>query len=877
MNEENLDLCKRLVSASYIQQGLEARHSHENKIGYLLNHNKLPDEGWNDQTIELLINELAVMDSNNFPGNCGVGEREARIASPLVNRCHYRLGHGIGRSGDITAVQPKAAGSSLIMKLANCLALDVIKLAGIHSVEGCFVVPMATGMSLLLCMLTLKQKRPKAEYVIWPRIDQKSCFKSIVTSGLQPVVIENLLEGDELKTDCSAIDRKIDELGAHNVLCVMTTTSCFAPRIPDHVEEIAVVCKHYAVPHVINNAYGIQSTKCTHIIQQASRVGRVDVFVQSTDKNFMVPVGGSIIAGFDKKFIEEIGHSYPGRASAVASRDFLMTMLSLGASGYKKLMTSRKEMYNYLQTRLSECAERHGEKLLKTSGNPISMGITLSRVGGADNITKIGSMLFTRFVSGTRVVAPGKTTTVSGHTFKNFGAHCNSYPHAYLTAAASIGITREDVDIFITRLDKVLSAYGRHARRRSSASPDKLPHSLTTHDRKTRQKTMHDDRESVDRRESVGRESVDRRESVGRESMDRRESVDRHKTGHHDREPVVHSHEKMAYSREPLAFRHSVDRGNEHIARNREPVGSGHERMSRNREPVAFGHHSAARSHEPVHHDREPVSRVHGSARSSEPVFPRDREPVSSEHGSSRDREPLPHGHGSRDRQPISPRDRQPISPHDREPISSRDRDREPVSPRDLVSPHDLVSPRDDRLGDRRRGITARDPGLMISLRELENFPQDPMGAYPQDPTEAYPQDPTEAYPQDPTEAYPQDLMVHGIEPAARDHESEPIAGRNPEPVNRDRERASQDREAVSRAHVPVTPNVNTVVHNDEAGQHGGDDGSYNMATYSQDTRSQDYGTEIDYENVIYQDSESDFEIDDQSSGSRQDDIHKKF
>ena len=47
-------------------------------------------------------------------------------------------------------------------------------------------------------------------------------------------------------------------------------------------------------------------------VVQAARVGRVDAFVQSTDKNFMVPVGGSVIAGFDKAFIELIGKTYPG-------------------------------------------------------------------------------------------------------------------------------------------------------------------------------------------------------------------------------------------------------------------------------------------------------------------------------------------------------------------------------------------------------------------------------------------------------------------------------------------------------------------------------------------------------------------------------------
>jgi len=45
---------------------------------------------------------------------------------------------------------------------------------------------------------------------------------------------------------------------------------------------------------------------------QAQRVGRVDVFVQSTDKNFMVPVGGAVVAGFDASLIEKIGKLYPG-------------------------------------------------------------------------------------------------------------------------------------------------------------------------------------------------------------------------------------------------------------------------------------------------------------------------------------------------------------------------------------------------------------------------------------------------------------------------------------------------------------------------------------------------------------------------------------
>lgn len=42
----------------------------------------------------------------------------------------FRLIHGIGRSGDIAAVQPKAAGSSLLNKLTNSIVLDILKISG---------------------------------------------------------------------------------------------------------------------------------------------------------------------------------------------------------------------------------------------------------------------------------------------------------------------------------------------------------------------------------------------------------------------------------------------------------------------------------------------------------------------------------------------------------------------------------------------------------------------------------------------------------------------------------------------------------------------------------------------------------------------------
>lgn len=47
------------------------------------------------------------------------------------------------------------------------------------------------------------------------------------------MVIENVLEGDELRTDLKAVEAKVQELGPDYVLCVHSTTSCFAPRVPD--------------------------------------------------------------------------------------------------------------------------------------------------------------------------------------------------------------------------------------------------------------------------------------------------------------------------------------------------------------------------------------------------------------------------------------------------------------------------------------------------------------------------------------------------------------------------------------------------------------------------------------------------------------------
>ncbi len=91
---------------------------------------KIPENGWSDERVEFFLNHLSLMDSNNYNDICGLGEREGRIFSSIVAKRNFHFAHGIGRSGDITDIQPKAVGSTVINKLTNDLILDFLKLSG---------------------------------------------------------------------------------------------------------------------------------------------------------------------------------------------------------------------------------------------------------------------------------------------------------------------------------------------------------------------------------------------------------------------------------------------------------------------------------------------------------------------------------------------------------------------------------------------------------------------------------------------------------------------------------------------------------------------------------------------------------------------------
>ena len=56
------------------------------------------------------------------------------------------------------------------------------------------------------------------------------------------MVVRNTLDGDELRAEVDAVARAVEEVGVENVLCVITTTSCFAPRGADRCVCVCKVC-----------------------------------------------------------------------------------------------------------------------------------------------------------------------------------------------------------------------------------------------------------------------------------------------------------------------------------------------------------------------------------------------------------------------------------------------------------------------------------------------------------------------------------------------------------------------------------------------------------------------------------------------------------
>jgi hypothetical protein len=81
-------------------------------------------------------------------------------------------------AGDIAAEQPKAAGSSLLAKLAHLLAADALELAGMREVGQALVVPLATGMAITTVLLALRGLRPASARCLAGCLGGVDCVES---------------------------------------------------------------------------------------------------------------------------------------------------------------------------------------------------------------------------------------------------------------------------------------------------------------------------------------------------------------------------------------------------------------------------------------------------------------------------------------------------------------------------------------------------------------------------------------------------------------------------------------------------------------------------------------------------------------------------
>lgn len=82
--------------------------------------------------------------------------------------------------------------------------------------------------------------------------------------------------------------------------------------------------------------------------------------IQSTDKNFMVPVGGSIIFTQRQELCKLISEKYPGRACGGPIVDLFITLLQMGRSGLKKIYKDRKENFNYMKEKAQQVMHKIG-------------------------------------------------------------------------------------------------------------------------------------------------------------------------------------------------------------------------------------------------------------------------------------------------------------------------------------------------------------------------------------------------------------------------------------------------------------------------------------------------------------------------------------
>ncbi|QEE14339.1 O-phosphoseryl-tRNA(Sec) selenium transferase [Promethearchaeum syntrophicum] len=419
----------------------------------LFQQRKIPEHGWNDFQIRQLLDILSHLDSDKDPRSIRIGEREGRISSVILNEISGGFCHGIGRSGELTAAQPKAAGASLMQNLTNIIVLSLIKSLGLPNIKTALTIPFGTGMSIGMAMRGAlnyhKIDIHEKPMVLMTQIDHKSPRKGIeYIGGILKIIPgrygKNYYSNEGVFTNIEEI-KEIYHLNSNKISAIISSTCFFAPRVPDNIKEIAKFAKKNEIIHIINNAYGLQTPALLKLIRQSIDAGRIDAIVQSTDKNFLTPVGGAVITSPNTDLIKEISKSYAGRASASPVVQLLVSLLSMGKQGYLSRIEFQKENRTFLEDSLLELANEFNEQIIECN-NPVSCAMSLKNIK-PEKIQDLGGILYNLRVTGPRIINIHKDP---------FGSCTTEMKWPYVVMNAAIGVEKKHIFEAVDRLKRAI-------------------------------------------------------------------------------------------------------------------------------------------------------------------------------------------------------------------------------------------------------------------------------------------------------------------------------------------------------------------------------------------------------------------------------------
>ncbi|KAI0989281.1 hypothetical protein GJ496_008123 [Pomphorhynchus laevis] len=337
----------------------------------LLTEAKWPEEPLGPYMIKQIFRQLAIRDSNNFKNSCGVGEREGRIHCEIVKERNFYLAHGIGRSGQIDEIQPKAIGSSIMSRLSNRIVFQALNLffendgctSYIGERRGCsvsvsdsIIMPVDIDMCTWLCVRTLKPER--VVLIDYPGdIDKHS--KDVEDTHL--MLILNSTKQTCLKTinirESNWSSEASKEIVQNSiVVCTKRSlnTVCINSDGESWLQTVLTLCE-------VNSAHCILES----VDQRCLIKGDYLVVMCSAGVCCCSPItGGSIVfstGDSSSTWLAKLKKAYPGRATAQFHIDCLVSLLEMGRIKYRQMLSDRQKYVSSMYDRLSLVLKRGGD------------------------------------------------------------------------------------------------------------------------------------------------------------------------------------------------------------------------------------------------------------------------------------------------------------------------------------------------------------------------------------------------------------------------------------------------------------------------------------------------------------------------------------